>query len=198
MDSKTYKRALLRNLNETGAAILESRALVGLEKAESYHNWDFFRVAYNALFNDMIAHSIKVLEKNKRSTTFWSLYEARKGAVDTFAKTKSHDLDFLNTLSGKDKLKHIRDKAHFHIDEKGVLDPKQVWKDAGIKREELSRALDIVWDILQHLYIAEFNKEFPLPDYDGSDATEIIKLWQNEESKKHQGQSIVSYLFDKE
>ncbi len=148
MDSKTYKCVLTRNLNETGTAILESRALVGMEKAKSYHHWDFFRVAYHALFNDMLAHSIKVLDKDKCSATFWSLYEDEKNVIDAFVRLKPYDLDLLEILSGPNKLKHIRNKTLFHIDKEAVLDPKKVWQDAGVKGKAIRSALEIVWDIL--------------------------------------------------
>jgi len=197
MDSQTYKRALIRNLNETGMAILEYRALVGLEKADSYHYWDFFRVAYKALFNDIIAHSVKVLDTDKRSATFWSLYAAKKDVVDAFAKEKSYDLDFLKALSGRSKLKHIRDKTLFHIDKNAVLEPKKVWKTARIKGKELISALESVWDILQYLHLKEFRKQLPLPDYDGSDATKIIEVWELQKPTQSQEEDILSYLFDK-
>lgn len=51
------QRALERNLHKLGRAILERKALVGMERAKSYHAVDFFRLAYDALFNDMIATS---------------------------------------------------------------------------------------------------------------------------------------------
>ena len=61
-------RAITRNLHEIGLSICQRNALVGMEKAESVHGFDFFRLTYIALKNDMIAHVIKVLDKNTVAT----------------------------------------------------------------------------------------------------------------------------------
>ncbi len=65
-----YQRALKRNLHEVGRAILERKAMVGLENADTYHAVDFIRISYDALFNDMIAHAIKVFENRKGDVSF--------------------------------------------------------------------------------------------------------------------------------
>ena len=62
-----YQRSLKRNLHEVGRAILERRAMVGLENADTCHTVDFIRISYDALFNDMMAHAIKVFEDRKRN-----------------------------------------------------------------------------------------------------------------------------------
>lgn len=175
---KRFYRALLRNLHEITRAILERNALIGLEAAESNHGVDFFRLSYDALFNDMIAHAIKVLDKDPQSATFWYLYRCEKGAIDSFARQRSYDIKSLELLA--DRIKHIRDKTHFHIDKKGVFDPSDVWNTAGITGNELGQALETVLDILQHLHEIHLRKKFPIPEYDGSDATRIISAAQKE------------------
>ncbi len=40
-----YRRALKRNLNEVGRAILNRKAIIGLIAAETYHAIDFIRLA---------------------------------------------------------------------------------------------------------------------------------------------------------
>lgn len=171
-----YERALSRNIDELARAILERRAMAGMEAANSLHSVDFFRLAYDAMFNDMIAHAIKVLDKNTDSSTFWYLYRCKKKEVDIFAKQYEIDLHGLENLG--EKLTHIRNKTHFHIDKKCVFDPNKIWKDADIKGAELAKGVDSAYAILNHLYEAQFGQHFRLPDYDGTDATKIIDCWE--------------------
>jgi hypothetical protein len=167
-----FYSALFRNLNEIRSAILERRALIGITSAKSKHRLDFFTLSHDALFNDMVAHAIKVLDKNKDSATFWDLYNCDPETIDYFIKDKSYDLKSLEDMA--DKLKHVRDMVLFHIDKKGVLDPKKIWKEANIKESEFAKALEHVFDILQYLRKTHLGKELAMPDYDGADATKII------------------------
>lgn len=169
----TYQEALKRNLSELGIAILQRRAMVGMETADSFHDWDFFRLSYVSIFNDMIAHAIKVFDGNKQSSTFWYLYQCEKAEVDSFAITNGIEITDLENL--QKKLRIIRDKTHFHIDENGVLDPHKVWQEADITGEELAKGIDLTYDIIAHIFQKEFGYAPYLPDYDGSDVTEIIK-----------------------
>lgn len=177
MHFKRYDKALVRNINEIGRAILERKALLGIEAADSYHTFDFFKISYDAMFNDMISHAIKVFDLNNRSTSFWYLYRCNSGIVDTFIKRELYEIEFLKNLSVE--LKHIRDNTHFHIDEDAVFDPKKIWDEAGITGKELAKGIDTVWEILQHLHQNRFGKIFNLPEYDGSDVTQIIIAARN-------------------
>ncbi len=173
-----FFRALFRNLNELRTAILERRALIGLESARSKHGLDFFTLAYNALFYDMIAHAVKVLDRDPESATFWYIYKCDPNTVQSIVKDKSYDLNFLEVVA--DKLKCIRDETHFHIDKSGVLDPKSVWKKANLKGNDFGKALEDLFDILKHLYKSHLGTDFPLPEYNGSDATHLIFVAQRE------------------
>ena len=166
--------AIKRNLNEVGMAIFERKALVGMEKAEHYHlGWDFFRVAYHGLYNDMIAHIIKVLDRDERSTTFWYIYNSYKEEIDICLAKTEESVSKIEAMACK--LKDIRDKTHFHIDKKAVTNPKVIWKQASIKGKDLASVVDIIWEVLNHVYKLRFGAEFPIPDYTGEDATKIIK-----------------------
>jgi len=76
------------------------------------------------------------------------------------------------------KLRHIRDKTHFHIDRKAVEAPKEVWKDADISGNELTRALydaaALIAKIKQETYGGELQQ---LVAYDGSDVHQIVKAY---------------------
>lgn len=171
-----FERALIRNLDELGRAILERRAMVGMGAADSSHPVDFFRLAYDAMYNDMVAHAIKVFDRNSDSSTFWYLCRCEEKAVEQFAKEHEIPLSALNALG--DKLTQVRNKTHFHIDRKGVFNPKSVWRDASITWEELAHGIDSAYAILDYLHKAKFGDLFNLPAYDGSDATEIIHCWE--------------------
>lgn len=178
-----YQRALKRNLHEVGRAILERKAMIGIKKADTYHTVDFIKIAYDALYNDMIAHAIKVFE-DRGDASFWYIKRCKKKEIHNFVKENNIDISRFKVLTKS--LKHIRDKTHFHIDRNAVKNTKQVWKDAGIKGRELAKGLDDLWSILNYLYKLEFDEDFVFPEYDGSDATEIAKFAENRNSNLEQ------------
>ena len=171
-----YYRALKRNLYETRWAIWERSALMGLHRAKSFHEMDFFYVSSTALFNDMISHAIKILDRNKQSASFWYLYRCQSITVNALAKNNSNDFALIEQLS--DKLKKVRDETHFHIDCDAVFDPHLVWSNAGITWKEFEKVLNFIWKILQYLHEESYSKKFIMPKYDGSDATALIKIAQ--------------------
>lgn len=173
INQSRYKKALFRNLNEVGRAILERRAIVGLEKARTHHTMDFIRIAYDAMFNDMIAHAIKLFEDDSRVASFWYVKRCKEMEVADFVARNKIDMSKLEKT--RDSLKHIRDRTHFHIDKDAVKDSKVIWEEAKIKGRELAEAIDIAWKILDHLYILDTGSNFYIPKYSGSDATKIAK-----------------------
>lgn len=176
MNESRYERALIRNLHETGASIFDRKALIGIESAKSYHAWDFFRVVYYALFNDMVAHCMRVFDRNSQSASFWYIYRCQQSEIDSYVKSEGLDFSCIERVA--DRLKHVRDKTHFHIDREAVKDPSSVWQQADIKGTELASAADAVWQILNHLHRTHFDKAFDAPSYDGTDATRIIQAAQ--------------------
>ena len=170
-------RAITRNLHEIGLSICQRNALVGMEKAESVHGFDFFRLTYIALKNDMIAHVIKVLDKNKQSATFWLIYKTYSDEIDDFLHKKSVSITSLEELSSK--LKIVRDKTHFHIDSQRVVNPKEAWSDAAITGSYLAAMSDLIWETLVYIHRIHFKTEFQAPTYTGEDATKIIGAAKN-------------------
>jgi broad-specificity NMP kinase len=178
MENKRYERALIRNLHEIGRAIFERRAMVGMESAKTSHAVDFFRLAYDALFNDMVAHIIKATDRHRESASFWYVLRCDEKTVYSYMAYKGYDLRKMEITS--DKLKMIRDMTHFHIDKKSVFSPQEVWKKAKLTGRELSEFMDTIWDILNHVHEKIFGKKFIFPTYDGSDAAKILKLVKKE------------------
>ena len=172
MADTRYSKALIRNINEVVAATLEWRAVVAFERAQSKHGWDFFRVAYNSLLNDMLAHIIRVLDRDEKSASFWYLHRCREKAIDDFVKQQKLDWSVIEEMARK--LKDLRNKTHFHIDRRAVLDPPKVWREADIRGPQLARCLEVLELILQFLYTRDHDFPFDVPSYDGKDVKPII------------------------
>jgi hypothetical protein len=169
-----YEKALIRNLNELGQAWLERMAITALEAAGEWHGWDFFRITYQALFNDMVSHMIKVLDLHRDSASFWYIYNCKRKEIDAMFSPTTMGINHIELLA--DKLKHIRDKTHFHIDKDALFDPKKVWKDADISTAELKMVMQHLLDVLYRLHFDHFGNEFPMPEYTGDDAYNLVKL----------------------
>lgn len=168
-----YDAALERNLAETSNAILKRRALIGLHSTDSSHGLDFFRVAAHALYNDLIAHAARIFDRHPDAASFWYVVSCDETSARAQARALvGVDLDALGVLA--DKLKGVRDKTLFHIDKKTVENPKLVWSSAEIKGDVLGSGLDGAFLVLAGLHL----KRHGVPDYDGSDATKIIRAYK--------------------
>ena len=162
MQGKRYTKAIERNLAELQRAILNRTTMLGIEQSRGGTSL-FLQVSYFALFNDYVAHCIKVFERSKQAASFWYIYRTDQKIVDAFAKKAKIDMASLEEVSAK--LKHIRDQTHFHIDTNGVLDTKAVWRAAGLTGKQLSIAVDAAWSILTHLQESLSLPEVSLPSY---------------------------------
>ena len=172
MVASRYERAIVRNLHEVGLARFERAALLGLVHSRAKRDWNFFYVSYLALFNDLIAHSIRVLDRNSKSASFWYLHRSNSGAIDMYVAKRGINWQLLNEVS--DRLNIIRDGTHFHIDHDGVMNPKAIWTQAGLTGNDLGRCLSYLWLILNHLHAQHFGRAFEAPKYDGTDVPLIL------------------------
>jgi hypothetical protein len=125
MDTSRYEAAIERNLAEVQRAVLDRRAMVAMESVGGISN-GYLKVIYYALFNDYIAHCIKVFERSSGAASFWYIYDTNQKPINEFARKNGIDIAKFESLT--ESLKHVRDKTHFHIDREGVLDPKAVWR----------------------------------------------------------------------
>ena len=178
MDNTQLNKAIDRNLAELNNAILKRRALIGMHAAKSAHSLDFFTIVADALFNDIVAHAILVLDRSAQSASFWYVHRAEKVRIENYAAARSVSLDKLVDLASR--FKRIRDKTHFHIDRNAVLQPSIVWSEAAVTGDELGWALQTTHELLADLK-AELTGTRPmLPEYDGSDAAEIIRAYKKQ------------------
>lgn len=177
--SNRYHKAIIRNLYEVANASMELKVLIAFEDySNNKHIFtkgeSFFTISFRALFNDMIAHVIKVLDTNRESANFWYILRVDGPRVK---KLKSYSKERINSLKIlAEKLKIVRDKTHFHIDKKGVLNPNDVWEMADIKGKELSEGLFYLFSILNEIHQIVLNKSFLFnpEDYDGTDLAKLI------------------------
>jgi hypothetical protein len=162
MDASRYEAAIERNLAELQRALLKRRAMVAMEGVGISNG--YLKVIYYALFNDYIAHCIKVFERSSGAASFWYIYDTNQKPINDFARKNGIDLLKFEGLT--ESLKHVRDKTHFHIDREGVLDPEAVWQEAGLNGKELAAAVDQIWDLLNAVRRARGSESMELPPYD--------------------------------
>ena len=74
-----------------------------------------------------------------------------------------------------DKLKIIRNGTHFHIDSRGVLDPRAIWSGASLSGKELSEALEFGWGALCEAQATIGGNIPPLMEYTSEGALAALR-----------------------
>lgn len=147
MDNR-YLAALRRNLDELQRAKMAHICIQGFET-----HWPpthlHAKLFYNALFNDYLTKCMKVFELGRQAASIWYLNRRDPEALLDALGRDPERLDSLQSIAKK--LKLLRDKAHLHIDEQGVLDTGSVWREASIDGSELSKAVDTAISALRIL-----------------------------------------------
>lgn len=164
----SIRRILFELLN----AISMRNAINKLVKEAPVTNWGFFSYAYLALRNDLISHEIKIFDKHPEAASFWYLYKCIPTEINPLLK--KHELDLENIELFTLKMIEIRDKTHFHIDKKDVLNPEKVWKRASVTGNHINMITDKLWLIMNDLYSLLFGNRFGQPIYEGNDIEAII------------------------
>jgi len=186
MDDAKYIKAIARNFNEIANAIQKRQVLVTVEEYAKkngrifFYGASFFDLAVKALFNDVMAHLIKVLDANKDSATFWYVFQNGQNQIVALRSYSKEKISFLQDLS--EKVKHVRDKTHFHIDKEGVINPEVIWEEAGISGNDLGRGLEYLFDVLLELknLIRKENMTKDNYFYDGCDVAKLLDLAKKE------------------
>jgi hypothetical protein len=176
MVDETLKNAVYQNLNEVAEALYYMSALVGMAEAKSENKLLFLRVASDALKNDMVSHLMRVLDRTNKTASFWYIYKKEKDAIDKVAKEESINFSLLEELSTKDRLYHIRNKTHFHLDKNYTYNQCDSWKEANISSQEMKNALESLLLILSSLFKKYSGIEFSGIDYNGTDAAAIVDV----------------------
>lgn len=172
-NTSRYDAAIRRNLAELQRALLNRRAMVAMEAVAGINN-DILKVVYYALFNDYIAHCIKVFERNSGAASFWYIYDNNQKPLNAYAR--KHRINVKDFEDLVEKLKHVRDKTHFHIDRDAVLDPNAVWREAGLNGQKLATAVDNAWELLNALQEHLGRDPLELPPFDDDVVTRVTQL----------------------
>lgn len=175
MRNEKYLEGLRRNYSEVTFAHHEYFAYTKMwQDSPTIYPNEFLGLCSMALFNDMVAHLIKVLERNSKALTFWNIRSRNKKQINEILKKSSCNLSFLKNVS--DKLRDIRNHTHFHIDTENVSNPKEVWKKSGLKNLDIKKTIVILLEIFGCLYKEQVSTSEPFLSYDGEDAPEIIRI----------------------
>jgi hypothetical protein len=170
--------ALNRNWEEANNAILKLTAFNQLNKIGfSDTEISFFSIVDQALYNDILAGAIRIFDDHKEAGSLWYIVRCKASAATQAAHECGINLPQLRKIVPK--LLHIRNKTHFHIDRRALDNPSAVWTDADMSGQELAQALydaaHLLARIKQNLYGGELEQLTP---YDGSDAQQIIRAYQ--------------------
>lgn len=177
-----YKRAITRNLYELAHAKLERSVLLTIEEFNSQGSLNFFsdkpfwKVVWNGLFNSMMGHAVKVMDRHSRCASFWAIFRTDELRVRNLRAFSEERLSQIKKLT--DKLSGIRNKTLFHIDRDAVFDPKEIWKMAGVTGDEFGQGLSHLWGILVELHQNVHGRYFrdPCEDYDASDLKNLLNF----------------------
>jgi hypothetical protein len=172
-DTSRYDAAIRRNLAELQRALLNRRAMVAMEAVGGITD-DILKVIYYALFNDYISHCIKVFERSSGAASFWYVYDTNQKPINQYARKHHIDIGAFEPLV--EKLKHVRDKTHFHIDRDAVLNSNVVWREAGLNGQELAAAVDNAWELLNALQEHLGRDPLDLPPFDDDVMIRVTKL----------------------
>ena len=157
-------------------ALYYMNALVGMSEAKSENKFLFIRLASDALKNDMMSHLMRVLDKTKKTGSFWYIYNKEKVAIEEIVNKESIDFSLLEKLSSQDSLYLIRNKSHFHLDKNYTYNQGDSWEEAHISSQEMKSVLESLLLILSFLFKKYSGKEFSRIDYSGADAAAIIDV----------------------
>lgn len=171
-----YDSAINRLIAELTNAILKRRVLLGFSNVRSFHGLDCFRIAKNAVSNDVVTHAIRIYDQHKDAASFWYVIKCNEKFSNAAIKKNNLNLDDIRNLS--EKIRAIRDKTHFHIDKNFVNNPSLVWKTAGIAESELDNCLSNTFNLLAEINFIRTGVLAEIPAYDGSDVAKIMEAFQ--------------------
>src|SRR5208337_916615 len=96
-----YYRALERNLHEVRFCLSHRNAVNAIVKVAPKTTWSFFTYAYLALYNDMVTHAIKVLDKHKDVSSFWYLYRCNQKEFGSLLDKYEIPIEDIDNLTEK-------------------------------------------------------------------------------------------------
>lgn len=178
-DNTRLQAAVRRTFAEANNAILKLIAYNALCAADiTYAGMSFFVIASQALHNDMIAHAMRALDEHRDAASFWYVKRCNEHVTAAAARAAGVNLSALESTSAK--LRHIREKTHFHVDRQAVLNPSQVWQTAGVTGDEFNDSVHAVALVMSGVEVRLFGGEpLVVTEYDGSDVKRIVKSYEH-------------------
>ncbi len=135
---------------------------------------DFLALARIAFYDQMVAHAIKVFDRDSKSVTYWQIAQNHADKVGDIEVRLSFSSQEVRRIA--EGLRLIRSKTHFHIDRVSVINPTKIWKDAGVTWDDIERLAKFGYAVVEAVYFKQFGLKKPLQDYYGNDLREIMKL----------------------
>jgi hypothetical protein len=177
-DQTRIRAAIERTFAEVNNAILKLTAYNALAREDiTYAGMSLFVIIENALFNDMVANAMRALDEHRDAASFWYICRCDEPLAERAAKVASVQLSGLRATSAK--LRHVREKTHFHVDRGAVANPADVWSNAGITGNDFTTALHAVASVVSTFEVERFGGEpLELAKYDGSDVTRIVGAFE--------------------
>jgi hypothetical protein len=83
-----------------------------------------------------------------------------------------------------EKLRIIRDRTFVHIDKENVFDPQQLYRDAGLRVDQVAQLCFQLWEVMKDLHRTTHRTEFLYDNYKGEDIPILAKLRDKAESEK--------------
>ena len=153
-------------------ALINGRIMRQLERSGLHFGLEFFRFVWMALFNDRIARAAWVFDEHRDAHGYW--YIAGKKRAAAHAAIARHQIDTVLLVSLSTRLGTVRDKTIAHIDRLSAIDPKAVWRKAGITHRELQVGLMSVRRVVGDIFRLHQGHNFEVPEYDAKDARAIL------------------------
>ena len=169
--------AIERVLLELNNCIIKRRTFNAFMSLKSAHGLDYFRVSAYALQNDLYAGAHRALDSHKDAVSIWYI---RNLAPDAFAEAALEVKIGISELEKLiEKLKPIRDRVHFHVDRRDLLEPSSAWEDADITGDEFISLTENAHEILRLMYLNLTGEDKGVPEYYGEDIKEILTSYKD-------------------
>jgi hypothetical protein len=170
------RSALKKVLLELNNCILKRRAYNKFISLNTAHSLDFFRICAYALQNDLYAGAHRAFDTHKDATSFWYI---KNVAPKEFAKAASESgIEIKDLEDLGEKLKPIRDRVHFHVDRRDLMEPTKAWEDANLTGNEFISLTENAHEILRIMYLDLTGQDRAIPEYFGDDIEKIITAYR--------------------
>lgn len=174
------RRAIEKNLNGLNNCILKRRVHNKFYELGTAHGLDFFRVAIHALYNDLFADLHRSFDTHQDAASIWYVRNLDSRLFNEALAEVDITLERLEKLA--EKTKHIRDRVHFHVDRRDLLEPVSAWRTAALTGNEVIELTEKSHEILRIMYLRLTGEDKPVPEYYGEDVELIVRSYKEAHS----------------